>query len=363
MPGAIRTKRASSSRFDPIAGNKGAKGAKGQGKGGPKGADAKHQVAPSMRMDKTKGQHLLKNSGIIDKIIKAADLKQTDTVLEIGPGTGHLTMMMLPAVRKVHAIELDPRMVAEVRKRAFAEGRTNLDVTDGDALRTNFGKFDVCVANMPYQISSPFVFKLLAHRPLFRSAVLMFQKEFADRLCAEVGDKNYGRLALNTKLFVKVTMVCKVGRGSFHPPPEVDSAVVKLVPRNPPIQVNFREWDGLMRICFNRKRKTLHANFNVKTHLKALEDNYKTWCSISGNAPQPGPFKDFVFGILKETGLSETRSIKIDLDTFFKLLLAFNQKGIHFVNVAATGGALPTTQAMDIDASMFEDAADDDEDL
>merc|ERR1711881_586977 len=109
----------------------------------------------------------------------------------------------------------------------------------GDVLRTKWPVFDVCSANLPYQISSPFVFKLLAHRPAFRCAVLMFQKEFAERLVAEPTEPFYGRLALNTRLFVKVTRVCKVGRGSFHPPPEVDSMVVKMVPRDPPLNVDF----------------------------------------------------------------------------------------------------------------------------
>merc|ERR1719333_1374503 len=160
----------------------------------------------------------------------------------------------------------------------------NLEVVEGDVLRADWPAFDACVANLPYQISSPFTFRLLAHRPLFRSAVLMFQKEFAERLIADVGESQYGRLALNTRLFVKVSCVCKVSRGSFNPPPEVDSMVVKLVPRNPPIQVNFREWDGMLRVVFCRKRKTLHANFNNKTVLKTLEENYKTWCSLT-NTP------------------------------------------------------------------------------
>merc|ERR1719473_1974852 len=172
-------------------------------------------------------------------------------------------MRLLEAGRKVIAYEIDPRMAAEVRKRAMNEGRMNLEVREGDVLHSNWPVFDVCTANLPYQISSPFTFKLLAHRPLFRCAVLMFQKEFAERLLAKVGDPMYGRLAVNTQLFVKVSCVCKVSRGSFNPPPEVDSMVVKLVPRDPPIEVNSREWDGLMRIVFTRKSKTLASTFGL----------------------------------------------------------------------------------------------------
>merc|ERR1719399_2196933 len=136
-------------------------------------------------------------------------------------------MKVLSIAKRVCAQEIDPRMAAEVRKRAMTEGRMNLEVREGDVLRADWPAFDVCTANLPYQISSPFTFRLLAHRPAFRCAVLMFQREFAERLIAKVGEKQYGRLAVNTSLFVKVSCVCKVSRGSFNPPPEVDSMVVK----------------------------------------------------------------------------------------------------------------------------------------
>merc|ERR1719169_54894 len=189
-------------------------------------------------------------------------------------------------------------MASEVRKRAMNAGRPNLEVQEGDCLRGTWPAFDVCAANMPYQISSPFIFRLLAHRPLFRSAVLMFQKEFAERLIAKVGEKQYGRLAVNTRLFVKVSCVCKVSRGSFNPPPEVDSMVVKVVPRDPPIEVDFREWDGLMRICFGRKRKTLRASFMMTHTLNTLEENYKTWCALNDMKPSEQPVRDMVLEAL-----------------------------------------------------------------
>lgn len=98
-------------------------------------------------------------------------------------GTGNLTVKLLPIARKVVALDIDSRMVNEVKKRAMSlgYGPSNLDVRVGDVLRSDLGSFDVCTANLPYQISSPLIFKLLAHRPLFRCAVLMFQKEFGER--------------------------------------------------------------------------------------------------------------------------------------------------------------------------------------
>merc|ERR1712070_528210 len=233
------------------------------------------------------------------------------------------------------------RMAAEVRKRAMSAGRPNLEVKEGDCLRIDWPAFDVCAANLPYQISSPFTFRLLAHRPSFRCAVLMFQKEFAERLIADVGESQYGRLALNTRLFVKVSTVCKVSRGSFNPPPEVDSMVVKVVPRDPPIEVNFREWDGLMRIVFVRKRKTLASSFKMTFTLKTLDNNYKTWCALTSTPPSKKPMKDMIMEVLNDKGLAEKRAITIDLDTYFHLLLAFNQKGIHFSGTPTASEAKP----------------------
>jgi len=313
--------------------------------------------------NKKHGQHLLKNPGIIDKIVAASDIKPSDTVFEIGPGTGNLTMRLLEAAKRVVAHEIDPRMAAEVRKRAVGAGRNNLEVQETDVLRGKWPVFDVCTANLPYQISSPFTFKLLAHRPMFRCAVLMFQKEFAERLIAKVGEKQYGRLAVNTSLFVKVSCVCKVSRGSFTPPPEVDSMVVKIVPRDPPIEVDFREWDGLMRICFGRKRKTLRSSFCTKDTLRTLEENYKTWCALKGEKPAKVAMKELALEALGAVGLAEQRAIKIDLDTFFRLLLEFNRRGIHFSNAApgAKVGDKAEVGAAALAEDFFvDDGADDD---
>lgn len=314
--------------------------------------------------NKKHGQHLLKNPGIIDKIVAAADLKPSDTAFEIGPGTGNLTMRLLEGAKRVIAHEIDPRMAAEVRKRASEAGKSNLEVVESDVLRAKWPPFDACVANLPYQISSPFTFRLLAHRPAFRCAVLMFQKEFAERLIAKVGESQYGRLAINTALFVKVSCVCKVARGSFNPPPEVDSMVVKMVPRDPPVKVDFREWDGLMRICFGRKRKTLRSSFNTNHILKLLDENYKTWCALTGERPGKYSIKDMVFKVLDDLKLTEVRAIKIDLDTFFRLLLEFNKAGIHFSN-ASPGvkiGVVGEAGAPVIPEGIFDDECGDDDD-
>jgi 18S rRNA (adenine1779-N6/adenine1780-N6)-dimethyltransferase len=211
-------------------------------------------------------------------------------------------------------------------------------------LKVDLPFFDICVANLPYQISSPFLFKLLAHRPLFRCAVVMFQLEFAQRLTAKPGDELYCRLSVNTQLLAKVDNLLKVGKANFRPPPKVDSLVVRIELRNPPPPVNFTEWDGLVRILFNRKHKTLRAIMTTKNILKVLEENYRTQLALNateekmetdgalgaGDVSSLSQMKELVESILEETDYSDKRAAKMDIDDFLCLLAAFNAKGIHF---------------------------------
>uniref|UniRef100_A0A8C5EPD1 rRNA adenine N(6)-methyltransferase n=1 Tax=Gouania willdenowi TaxID=441366 RepID=A0A8C5EPD1_GOUWI len=156
------------------------------------------------------GQHILKNPLVVNGIIEKAALRPTDVVLEVGPGTGNMTVKLLEKAKKVVACELDGRLVAELQKRVQCTPlQTKLQILIGDVLKTDLPFFDVCVANLPYQISSLFVFKLLLHRPFFRCAVLMFQREFAMRLVAPPGDELYCRLSINTQLLARVDHLMK----------------------------------------------------------------------------------------------------------------------------------------------------------
>lgn len=109
----------------------------------------------------------------------------------------------------------------------------------------------------------------------------MFQREFAERLVAKPGDKLYCRLSINTQLLARVDMLMKVGKNNFRPPPKVESNVVRIEPRNPPPPINYQEWDGLTRIAFLRKNKTLSAAFKQTTVITLLEKNYKIHCSLN----------------------------------------------------------------------------------
>jgi len=249
------------------------------------GKGAEKAAYQGIQFLKSYGQHILKNPMIVNSIVEKGGVKATDVVLEIGPGTGNLTMRLLETAKKVIAVEFDPRMVLELQRRVQGTPHAhNLSIISGDFLKVELPYFDVCIANVPYQISSPLIFKLLAHRPQFRAATLMFQREFAMRLCVPAGDPLYCRLSVNTQLLARTTHLLKVGKNNFRPPPKVDSSVVRIEPR--PINtvpVNFKEWDGLVRLCFGRKNKTLGGIFRTKTVMELIETNFKTYRALQIN--------------------------------------------------------------------------------
>ena len=250
-------------------------------------------------------------------------------------GTGNMTIPLLQQSKRVVAMEFDARMVREVLKRVeHTPLESKLQVIQGDALKHQWPFFDVCVANVPYQISSGLVFKLLSHRPLFRCAVLMFQEEFALRLTARPGEALYCRLSVNTQLLAKVDQLLKVNRNNFRPPPKVESRVVRIELRNPPPPVNFTEWDGMIRLLFNRKNKTLRSVLNTKATMKLLQDNYQTHLSLQGGAVDPDApmvrVEDLVESVVTKDKWAGKRASKLDLDDFLELLAEFNERGIHF---------------------------------
>lgn len=279
------------------------------------------------------GQHFLKNPAVVSSIIQKAGVKPTDIVLEIGPGTGNMTVPLLQKSKSVVALEYDSRMVREVLKRVqnTAEER-KLKVIQGDAIQTKWPFFDLCVANIPYQISSAIVFKLLAHRPMFRCAVLMVQEEFALRLSARPGEALYCRLSVNTQLLAKVDQLLKVGRNNFRPPPKVESRVVRIELKNPPPPINFVEWDGMIRLLFNRKNKTLRSVLSTKATLKLLEQNRQTLKSLQGEMDTGERVQDILERILSQPRYKDKRARNLDLDDFLQLLADFHQQGIHFTS-------------------------------
>lgn len=306
--------------------------AKGSGKPQSEGKNQRGTYQAGFEFQRSKGQHILKNKKVIENIITKAGLQRTDVVLEIGPGTGNMTMMMLPLVKKVIAVEVDPRMSAELNKRVRTSGLAGkIHIIQGDVLKVDLPYFDVCVANIPYQISSPLTFKLLGHRPMFRAAVLMFQHEFAMRLVARPGNPLYCRLSVNAQLLAKTKHLMKVKKSNFRPPPKVESSVVMIKPKNPPPPINFEEWDGLVRLLFTRKNKTLSAVFRNKNVISLLESNYETFCALKNKSVTDRPdMKELVTGILEENGFSDSRGAKMSMDDILRLLSVLNEADLHF---------------------------------
>ncbi|KAG8846059.1 Dimethyladenosine transferase [Serendipita sp. 411] len=282
------------------------------------------------------GQHILKNPLLAQAIVDKANLKPTDSVLEVGPGTGNLTVRILEKVKHVTAVEMDPRMAAELVKRVQGTSeQRKLDITIGDFVKAELPYFDVCISNTPYQISSPLVFRLLSHRPLPRVAILMFQREFALRLTATPGTEFWSRLSANVQLYAKVDHIMKVARNNFRPAPNVESSVVRITPLSPPPPVRFEEFDGLTRILFTRRNKTCRANFGASGVEKMMRDNWTQWkkgqnASSGMELEESIDAKAAIEEILQETGFSDARAAKMSVDDLLKLLYAFHAKGFHF---------------------------------
>ena len=292
----------------------------------------------SMVFDKGFGQHILKNPLVISAIVEKAAIKPTDIVVEIGPGTGNLTEKLLMAAKKVIAFEVDPRMVAELTKR-FQNSplQSKLEIIKGNCLDFDFPYFDKCVANCPYAISSAIVFKLLK-KPDFKCAVLMFQREFALRVCAQPGSEAYCRLSVNSQLLARCSHVMKISKNSFNPPPKVESSVIRLDPRHPPPPIDFEEWDGLVKLIFNRKNKKVSSIFRTKTAQQTLFDSYISYVKMENGGTLDGlspmsleAFKELLESLLVAEPLFERRGRSLNLEEVAHLLSMFNSRGVHFI--------------------------------
>ncbi len=283
--------------------------------------------------NKGHGQHILKNPLVVTAIIEKAAIKSTDVVLEIGPGTGNLTEKLLEHAKKVIAFEIDPRMVTELHKRfQNSPHQHKLQVIKGNCLDFDFPYFDKCVANVPYAISSALIFKLLKN-PTFKCAVLMFQREFALRVCAQPGSEMWCRLSVNSQLLAKCAHLMKISKNSFNPPPKVESSVIRMDPYHPPPPINFEEWDGLVKLLFNRKNKKASAIFRSKATIASLFNFHKSYCKMEGKPSlSEEAFKELLLAALDDESIfgesKRTRTMTIEDITL--MLNYFHQKDIHF---------------------------------
>jgi 16S rRNA (adenine1518-N6/adenine1519-N6)-dimethyltransferase len=206
------------------------------------------------------GKHFLVNDQIIDRILSYADIQPTETVLEIGGGTGNLTRKLAQRCDKLVVIEADWQLAEQLR------AIPRVEVLHADALRVAFPPFDKTVSNLPYQISSEVTFKLLKYP--FVCGVLMYQREFAERMVAAPGTKDYSRLTVCLSYKSQVEVLERVPNTAFIPRPRVDSAIVKLVPTTPRFFVRDEAFfHQFVRALFTQRRKRLRAALMVTAQL------------------------------------------------------------------------------------------------
>ncbi len=183
----------------------------------------RHRIFPK----KLFGQNFMVETSIIQSMVAYASLTQNDVVLDIGAGLGFLTRFLADRCKRVLAVESDARLVEALR--AQLKDSSNVKIIKCDVLKASISRFNKVVSIPPYHISSPLLLWLFSKN--FDCAVLIFQKEFANRLVASIGSENYGWLTVFTYYHVEVELLDDVPRWVFYPPPDVDSIIVRLKPR------------------------------------------------------------------------------------------------------------------------------------
>lgn len=212
----------------------------------------------SLKPKKSLGQHFLRDQNILRKITMSVGAVENERVIEIGPGEGALTEWLVQAFDDVLAIEVDGRAVD-----LLAERFPDLKVRHGDILKESWDdvlaadKENVVVGNIPYYITSPILFKIMDAGPIFRKAVLLMQKEVAERLVAGPGTKAYGILSVQAQLLGEVNYLFDVSRHVFYPKPKVESAVIEFRPSQKELPVHLADLKTVVRTSFNQRRKML----------------------------------------------------------------------------------------------------------
>jgi 16S rRNA (adenine1518-N6/adenine1519-N6)-dimethyltransferase len=214
------------------------------------------------RPKKRFGQHFLHDPGILQRIVQCIAPRPGERLVEIGPGEGALTLPLLAAAGTLTAIELDADLIAPLQKKASGIGV--LEVIHADVLRVDLSALAGAepfrlVGNLPYNVSTPILFHCLRHAAVIRDMHFMLQREVVERMAARPGGKEYGRLSVMLQLRCIVQPLLRVPAGAFRPPPKVESAVVRLLPRAPRElpAVDPGKLDRIVRAAFGQRRKTL----------------------------------------------------------------------------------------------------------
>jgi len=231
----------------------------------------------SHRARKRFGQNFLTDTAILEKIAKAITPISGDKIIEIGPGQGALTKLILDDDIELHAIEIDRDLAAYLRD--YFAGSTNFHLHENDVLKIDFNSLlsssqpAHIVGNLPYNISTPLIFHLLKFLPGIKDMLFMLQLEVVERMAASPGSKSYGRLGIMVQYHCQVEKLFNVPPSAFSPAPKVESAIVKLTPlkQAPDKLVSSTQLSELLRQAFAQRRKTIRNNLNGLVSAAELE--------------------------------------------------------------------------------------------
>jgi len=256
------------------------------------------------RPDPDRDQHFLVDDRVLDRIPTYAEAFDRSHVLEIGAGTGALTDRLLDHADRVTTVERD-REYAQFLREEFRDeiAADRLTVVQGDALDVEFPDYTCCVSNLPYGVSSEVTFRLL---PDGRPAVLMYQLEFAERMAADPGTSDYGRLSVATQHYADVEVVETVPPEAFDPKPRVESAVVRLTPRAPDYEVADEQFFfDFVKALFTQRRKTVRNAIRNTVHISGLDDGDAVVDAVDEDvlSKRPGDLAPATFAALANVAL------------------------------------------------------------
>lgn len=237
---------------------------------------------PPLAPRKHLGQNFLVDPRAKDRIIASCDLQKDEEVIEIGPGLGHLTELIIPHVKKIYAIEKDRRFI-ELLKKKFPEDQ--FEVFEGDVLKFDFKQLKPglkVIGNLPYYISTPIIEKFIDYKNLFPVCYFTVQKEFAERLAAKPNTKDYGSLSCFVQYYADVDILFKLPPSSFKPAPKVTSCFVKISFREPKFKIaDESKLFTLIRNAFNQRRKRISNSLQTVIDTKTMPELFKK-CGLTG---------------------------------------------------------------------------------
>ena len=223
------------------------------------------------------GQNFLVDDQIVNRIVATISPKKSDNIVEIGPGKGALTFPLLQNLDHLSVIEIDRDLISLLKLKK----QDKLTIYEADALKFDYGLISNnlrIVGNLPYNISSPLLFRLLSSKNQIIDMTFMLQKEVVDRIVARHGSKTYGRLSVMMQSFFEVESMFTVPKESFDPQPKIESAILYLKTRTKPLTENIKLLEKIVKISFSQRRKTL------KNCLKSILSQEQTKIDLSQRA-------------------------------------------------------------------------------